>query len=374
MVSALEKTARIGASLKLSSARLDFIAKTLVLVAAAGLVVCPAFGQNGQHPAQAQPPTEPQALETRTEMVKLDVSVLDADGNFVDGLTQNDFHVRDDGQERRVEFFAPASAPANVVVLLETSPAVYLFKDEHLAAAYSLLGGLAPDDEVALVTYSDVPRSVVNFTTDKSLLVQALGNTQYMMGSAALNLYDSISAVIDGVSRFPGKKAIVLLTTGLDSSARDRLNALEQKLRESDVVIFAVGLAGPLASMADVPNKDKHSKKHKGESAFDSAGDSGAMPTLQQAENALSSLSTLTGGRAYFPGSNQDFASVYREIAACLRHEYVVGIAPDHDGQFHRLAVSVNNPASSGPKKKKKKHGEPEYRVLAREGYVAPGR
>ena len=379
MVSAFEKTARIGASLKLlklSSAGLDSIARTLVLLAAAGFVACPAFGQDGQQPAQAQPPSEPQALETRTEMVKLDVSVLDADGNFVDGLAQNDFHVRDDGQERPVEFFAPASAPAKVVMLLETSPAVYLFKDEHLAAAYSLLGGLAPDDEVALVTYSDVPRSVVNFTTDKSLLLQALGNTQYMMGSAALNLYDSISALIDGVSKFPGKKAIVLLTTGLDSSARDRLNALEQKLRESDVVIFAVGLAGPLASMADVPKKDKQSKKHKGESAFDSAGDSGAMPTLQQAENALSSLSALTGGRAYFPGSNQDFASVYREIAACLRHEYVVGIAPDHDGRFHSLTVSVNNPASSGPKKKKKKkkHGEPEYRILAREGYVAPVR
>lgn len=362
--------------LKLPSVRPGFAAALLALAVVIGFTGCPARGQNAPAPTQAQTPTVPQPLQTKTEMVKLDVSVLDGEGNFVDGLTQNDFHVRDDGEERPVEFFAPASTPAKIVVVLETSPAVYLFKDEHLAAALSLVAGLAPADEVALVTYSDVPRSVVNFTTNKSLLLQALGNTQYMMGSAALNLYDSVSAVVDGVSRFPGKRAIVLLTTGLDSSAPTRLAALTQKLRGSDVVIFAVGLAGPLASMANVPSKEKHGKKHAGESSFDSASDPGAMPTLESAEHALSSLSTITGGRAYFPASKEDFATAYREIAACLRHEYVVGIAPDHDGKFHKLTVDVMAPDNSATKKKKKKkkHGEPEYRVFAREGYVAPGR
>jgi Ca-activated chloride channel homolog len=343
----------------------------LALAMGIGLTGNPSPAKGVQTDRKAQTPTAPQPLQTKTEMVKLDVSVLDADGNFVDGLTQNDFRIRDDGEERPVEFFAPVSTPAKVVMVLETSPAVYLFKDEHLAAAYSLLGGLAPDDEVALVTYSDVPRSVVNFTTNKSLLLQALGNTQYMMGSAALNLYDSVSDVIDGVSRFPGKKAIVLLTTGLDSSPAVRWTLLRQKLHESDVVIFAVGLAGPLDSMTSVPEKKKHRKKHAGGSAFDSTSDPGAMPTLEKAEHALSSLSTMTGGRAYFPASNQDFAPTYREIAACLRHEYVVGIAPDHDGQFHRLTVDVVNSSNSTPKKKK--HGKSGYRVFAREGYVAPG-
>jgi len=333
------------------------------------LLARPAFGQQAQVPATQQP------LEAKTELVKLDVSVLNASGDFVDGLTENDFRVLDDGNPRPVAFFAPVSAPAKVVVVLETSPAVYLFKDEHLAAAYSLMKGLAPDDEVALVTYSNVPRAVVNFTTDKSVLLQALGNTQYMMGSTSLNLYDAVSAVIDGVSRYPGKKAVVLLTTGLDSSTPARWTALTQKLRDSDVVIFAVGLAGPLEAAPDV--KEKHGKKVSGAAAFDSVADTGGALTLAKADAALRSLTEITGGSAYFPASDEDFAPAYREIASSVRHEYVLGVLPDHDGQYHKLTVEVVNPDSAAvkkkKKKKKKKHEDQEYRVSAREGYVAPG-
>jgi Ca-activated chloride channel homolog len=373
-----ETTARIGNMLKRSSVRPGLFAVPLALAAVMGLGIYPAFGQSPQGQAKTQAPTSPEPLQAKTEMVKLDVSVLNADGNFVDGLTQNDFQVRDDGQARPIEFFTPATAPAKVVVVLETSPAVYLFKDEHIAAAYSLMSGLAADDEVALVTYSDMPRAVVNFTTDKGQLLQALGNTQYMMGSASLNLYDSVADVIEGLTRFSGKKAIVLLTTGLDSSAPARWTALMGKLRETDVVIFAVGLAGPLAAVTNVSAKQKHRDKHAHESAFDAGSDAGSMPTLEKSERALSEISAMTGGRAYFPASRGDFDVAYREIAACLRHEYVLGIAPDHDGKFHRLAVGVASPSSGTPekkekKKKKKKHGEPEYRVSVREGYVAPG-
>jgi Ca-activated chloride channel homolog len=373
----LEKPRGLVLALKLSSVKPSLAAILLALSVTTGLATSRVFAQNPQEQARPQVPTSPEPLQAKTEMVKLDISVLDDDGNFVDGLTQNDFQVREDGEERPVEFFAPVSAPAKVVVVLETSPAVYLFKDEHLAAAYSLLEGLAPDDEVALVTYSDVPRSVVNFTTNKSVLLQALGGTQYTVGSAALNLYDSVSAVIDGVSRFPGKKAIVLLTTGLDSSPPARWTFLTDKLRESDVVIFAVGLAGPLDAMTNAPKKDKHRKKYADESDFDSANRAGAMPTLERAEKALSSLAAMTGGRAYFPTSNEDFAPVYREIAGCLRHEYVVGIAPDHDGHFHHLTVNVISSGNlvsrkKGKKKTKHKKGESEYRVFTRQGYVAP--
>jgi Ca-activated chloride channel homolog len=347
-----------------------FAATLFCLALAIGIVAPRTDARPGQTSGSQQ-----QTLEAKTELVKLDVSVLNAKGDFVDGLTQADFRVLDDGAERPITFFAPVSTPAKVVVVLETSPAVYLFKDEHLAAAYSLLGGLGADDEVALVTYADVPRELVSFTTDKMLLFQALGNTQYMMGSASLNLYDAVSDVVDGLSRFSGKKAVILLTTGIDSSSPARWNALTQKLRESDVVIFAVGLLGPLASVSDVKQKDR--KKVKGASAFDTADDPEGTLSIAKADNALVSLTAMTGGRAYFPASGDDFSPTYREIASSLRHEYVLGVLPDHDGQFHTLTVSVVNPdtasATKKKKKKKKKNEQDEYRVSAREGYVAPG-
>ncbi|MGH9734742.1 MAG: VWA domain-containing protein [Candidatus Acidiferrales bacterium] len=332
-----------------------------------------AFCVFAQSPASA--PAE-QALKTKTELVKLEVTVLDENGNFAAGLNQQDFHVFDSGAEQPILYFAPVTDAAKVVVVLETSPSVYLIKDEHIAAAYSLLKGLNADDEVALVTYSDVPRDAVPFTTNKAQLLSALGSAEYMIGSGALNLYYTVSSVIDGLARFPGKKAIVLLTTGLDSSPRSQWTELTQKLRGTDVVVFSVGLLGPLVnSFAD---DQKHSKHVPAASNFES-GDLPSNPTLKKADQDLMELATITGGRAYFPASGSEFAPVYRQIAACLRNEYVIGIAPEHDGQFHRLAVTVGGADTAlvgkkkKHKKKKKKHGEADYRVSFRQGYIAPG-
>src|SRR5215469_15596157 len=326
-----------------------------VAVASVGLNCRPTRGQEAQ---------EQHALEAKTELVKLDVTVLRRGGEFVDGLDAKNFRVLDNGEERPIVFFAPVTAPAKVIVILETSPAVYLFQDEHVAAAYSLLEGLAPDDEVALVTYADVPQSVVPFTTNRQQLLGAIENVQYMIGQASLNLYDSIGAVVDGMAAFPGKKALVLLTTGLDSSAPDRWDALTRNLSKADAVIFAVGLGGALRNDGDP--KLKSAKKSRANSRV--VNDS---PTeLDLARNNLLTLSAMTGGRAYFPASGDEFAGAYREIASALRHEYVVGIAPQHDGQVHTLSVDVLDPG--GPASKKKR-GQPAYSVSARQRYIAPG-
>lgn len=312
---------------------------------------------------EAQARQEQHALEAKTELVKLDVTVLNRGGEFVDGLQEKSFRVLDNGVERPIVFFAPVTAPAKIVVILETSPAVYLFQDEHVAAAYALLEGLAADDEVALVTYADVARSVVPFTTNRPQLLSGIESVQYMIGQASLNLYDSISAVIEGMAAFPGKKALVLLTTGLDSSAPERWDALTQNLCKADEVIFAVGLGGSLES--DGAPKPKSPKKVRANS-----GAAADPPTqLELARNNLVTLSAMTGGRAYFPASGNDFANAYREIASAVRHEYVVGIAPQHDGQVHTLSVDVLDPGGAPTKKK---HRQPEYSIAARQRYIAP--
>jgi Ca-activated chloride channel homolog len=359
-----------GFAVKNTQANSFFLSIVLCLSAATALTAIPACAQS------APTVTVQQALKTRTELVKLDVSVLDDKGDFVDGLTEQDFHVSDSGSESPILYFAPVTDAAKVVVVLETSPALFLIKDEHLAAAYALVNGLGADDQVALVSYSDVPRELMPFTTDKMQLLNALGNIQYMMGSTNLNLYATVSNLLGGLARYPGKKAIVLLTTGLDSSEPSQWTALTEKLRGSDVVIFSVGLLGPATETA--AESGKHSKKIPRAAALSSGVQDD--PTLAKADQALVDLSKMTGGQAFFPQSAQGFAPIYRQIAACLRNEYVIGVSPEHDGQFHQLSVTVTPGSGSATpdgkkhkkKKKKKKHGGAEYHVYFRQGYVAP--
>ena len=307
------------------------------------------------------------ALRSSTELVRIEASILDKNGNFVGGLGQSSFRVIDNGLEQPIEFFAPVEAPAQVLVMLETSPAVYLIHNEHLTAAYALVEGLAPDDQVALVTYDVTPKPVLSFTADKSALLAALDKVQYTLGVGDLKLYDSLSTVLDWLALATGKKAVVLLTTGLDSSPPGRWDALVQKLRGEDVVIFPVALGGPLRR-----EPGKRRKETNAEPTSQASGESSrsANPDeFAKADAALRSLATMTGGRAYFPQSNMDFAPMYHEIAAALRHQYVLGIAPAHDNQFHTLAVEVLG-ASSQPDAARTKHAD--YRVFARTGYLAP--
>jgi Ca-activated chloride channel family protein len=301
-----------------------------------------------------------QPLQVTTEMVQIGVSVLAPGGEFVSGLQRQNFRVLDGGTERPLVFFAPTDAPAQILVMVETSPAVYLIQSQHIAAAYALLDGLAPDDQVALVTYDQTPRAVLAFTPDKNALLNALGQIQFSVGMGQLNFYDAVSTALDWIAPVSGKKALVLLTTGLDSSPPARWDALVQKLRARDVVIFPVALGGWLRRAPDKPDKKKKATAAR---QPDSQG-------FAQADQALLSLAAITGGRAFFPVSAKDFAPMYQQIASALRHQYLLGIAPQHDEQFHPLTVEVLD-ASGQPFATEGKKAT--HRIFSREGYLAPG-
>jgi VWFA-related protein len=308
----------------------------------------------------------PQPIQSASDLVAVDVSVLDRKGNFYAGLSQKDFRVLDNGAEKTIQFFAPVEAPADVLILIETGPAVFLIHDQHLLALSSLLEGLAPDDQAALFAYADTVHEAVPFTTDKDALGSSINESQYVVGMDHLNFYDAIRAVMDRFPAGPGKKAIVALSTGLDDSPEGHWDLLERKLRVDDVVVFAVGLGGPLRG--DAPAKSAKKSKKKGATANT---DSGPTPAFAHADEVLRSIAQITGGRAYFPQSPNDYAPAYREIAAAVRNQYVLGITPDHDGSFHKLSIDVLDPASQEHKSKAAEK-TPPFRTFYREGYLAP--
>jgi Ca-activated chloride channel homolog len=318
-------------------------------------------GLNAPHTAawgQESPVSAPQhPLQVTTEIVKLDASVIDERGELVSGLQQKNFRILDAGAEQPIIYFASADAPAQILVMIETGPAVYLIQNDHIAALDALAAGLPPDDEIALVAYNQAPATILPFTRDRSSLTSALGQIQYTLGFGELNLFDSISAVLDSLAPAAGKKALVLLTTGLDSSPASRWQALGQKLQATDVVIFPVALGAALRTPV---------KKNKTKSKSLAENKPGVFA---EADEHLRSLAEITGGRAFFPESAADFVPTYREIAATLRHQYVLGIAPVHDGQFHPLTVQILDDAgapypASGKNIPRK--------IFVRQGYLAP--
>src|ERR1700687_537035 len=305
---------------------------------------------------QSQP-----AIRVRVDQVNVGVIVTDARGNFVENLHRENFQVFDNGVEQPIAGFSSIEGAAQVLLLLETGPAVYLLEGSHLSAVATLLKGLAPDDRVAIAAYADSPQLVLDFTTDKQLAAANLDRLRFNLGFTNLNLSSSLAASLDSLDPAHGKKTIVLLSTGVDTSATETIVALFARLKLSDARIFSLSLSGSLRASPPRPGRKK---KNPPLAAPD--------PMFEEADQELRSIAEFTGGRSYFPRTPAEFTSACAEIADLVRHEYSLSFAaPIPDAAIHSLQVFVpiapSSPASPSPATP-----PPVYRISHRSAYLAP--
>jgi VWFA-related protein len=304
--------------------------------------------------AQTIPPQEPYRFRVDVSVVNVEVSVTDARGNFVPGFARENFRVLDDGVPQIITHFAAVEAPARILVLVETSPAVYLIHKQHLQAAFAMFAGLAADDEVAIGTYDRTAHRKQDFTANKDAAYAALLRLQFSLGSTELNFYDSVGSALEWLEVAPGRKAIVLLSTGLDTSAPARWNALSERLRSAEAVIYPIALGGELRDYKPGVPAEK----------------SAVRLSFEQTGRRLEELAELTGGRAFFPRRAEDFPGIFQQVATALRHQYTLGFAPPaRDGRLHRIEVylvdGLGRPLNQPNRK-------PLYTVRARPAYRAP--
>lgn len=300
---------------------------------------------------QEAPAATTQAIQVKVKRVNVGVVVTDSKGKFVEGLPRAAFHVFDNGAEQPVTEFASIEEPGQVLLLVEAGPAVFFLRDANLFAADAMLNGLCAQDRVAVVRYTDVPLALLDFTADKEAARAALRNIQFNLGFGELNLSSSLATVLDWLARVPGKKTIVLISTGVDTSPEPAVAALQSRLQAGDVQILCVSTSGPLRN-----------GKQGGKTKFPQT-----QNEFQAADRYLQWLAETSGGRAYFPMNAKAFQETYREVAQIVRHEYSLAFAPPvADGALHKIDVKVEFSGAN------EKSGLPAFRVDHRKGYLAP--
>jgi Ca-activated chloride channel homolog len=282
--------------------------------------------------AQDAPIPQGPPLKVSVNRVSIGVTVSDAAGRFMHDLQRSDFRVYDNGAEQHIADFLPVEEPAQVLLLIEGGPSVLFFAKNHVLAADQMVASLAPDDRVAIATYTKGPESVIGFTTDKTEARLALRGISFAQGFGELNLFASVANVVNVLGQFPGKKTIVLLSTGVDTSPDINWDALLPKLQIADVRIIAVSLSGDIRKPAERKRltTDEKAKREQLAAGF------------AEGDQSLRNLSQATGGRVYFVRNEKDFAKTYAEIADLLRHEYSVAFVPPMlDGRIHEVRVEV---------------------------------
>ena len=293
---------------------------------------------------------EPPPIRVTVNRVNVGVTVTDSSGHFVEGLHREDFHLFDNDVEQPITDFLTVEEPAQILLLIESGPAVVFLSKSHLLAADTLLTAIAPTDKVAIASYSRYPQLFLDFTTNKPVARAALQDINFGNDFAELNLSSSLATSIDWLAPRPGKKTIILLSTGFDSNPPADPQAIQRKLLTSDVRILAVSLSADFRQPAAVKPK-KLSPQARANRASVQEG-------FAQADQSLRALSALTGGRVYFPATPEEFTRAYNEIAQLVRHEYSLAFAPPaQDGQLHSLKVRVK---------------DSKYQVDHRQAYLAP--
>jgi VWFA-related protein len=322
----------------------------LVSLAVAAGALSPRHEQGAQ--TEHKPPQS--TIFVETALVNLDVLVTDQEGRVLSGLNKENFRVLDEGKVQKIQHFEPTSAPITIAMLMEYSG----IADSHFAAkaaswGSSFLDHLDPLDWVALVTYDIKPTVKLDFTRNKAEMKQTLSSLSYPSFREA-NLHDALIDTLDRLDRVKGKKAIFLISTGANTLGAGTLDDTLQRIKQSDVAIFVVGLAESEYMRSRISG--------------------GASVSYLHAKNQLQTFAKLSGGTAWFPRFEGEMTDIFRSVANFLRSQYSIGFSPDNrarDGKYHKLKVEIVQPDGSplivnGPK------GKPQKLVVyAREGYIA---
>lgn len=295
------------------------------------------------------------SISVESNLVVLDVLVTDEDGNVLAGLKREHFRILDNGKPQVITQFEPTDDPITIVILMEYSGLAYdyfAYKAAYWGSGF--LDHLDSKDWVALITYDMRSTIQVDFTHNKVEVRDALSALSYP-GFSDANLFDAIAYTLENLEHVKGKKSILLVTTGTDTFSQNTLDQTMQRLKQSDVTIFCVGIA---------------------ESEFMAAEMRRGGPSVSylQAKNQLDTFARLTGGIAYFPRFEGEIPDIFRSVVGFLRSEYEIGFSPAKtslDGKYHKLKVEMVAPDGRPLTIINKRGKTRKVVVFAREGYIA---
>ena len=308
-------------------------------------------------------PVDAPSFRSDVTNITLDVSVLDNKGNFIPGLPRGNFRVLEDGVPQTLTGFGTGEGAMTVCMVIEFSNLYQRYWTETwyqtLTAAYGFLETLKPEDYVAVVAYDLRPEILSDFSTDKRKAHEAMQRLRIAAFSES-NLYDALVDTADRMSEIEGRKAIVLISTGVDTFSKLTFDKTRKAIQNAGVPIYAIGMMQAIREY------------------YDSYGALGPIARLDflQADNQMRTFARESGGQSFFPRFYGEFPAIFQSISHSLRNQYQITYSPTNqarDGKFRKIKVELVNPGTGEPLKITDQKNKPiKYSVMTKPGYTAP--
>ncbi len=289
-------------------------------------------------------------IKVDSSVVRLNVGVVDGKGRPITRLNKENFTVYEDGVKQNILQFEPTVAPFSVVMLLDMSGSTLGFRETIRQSASRFIDALAPDDRVAVIEFYDKVNLRNDFTTDRRIIANSISVAN---GRGKTQLYKAIDFAVEKLAK-EGKrrKAIIVLTDGVDSTVRDEDREILEKTKAAD--ISTVIKPEKSDSLSRLLNKSDA----QGITIYPLALPTGdpfklADPTPTQiamfsaARSRLKILAERTGGTLNTINRLEEMGRLYAAVAADLRALYTVEYQSTNDkrdGKWREIRVDVNNP------------------------------
>ncbi len=253
-------------------------------------------------------------IKTDVKLVLVPVTVTDANERFVTGLGRDNFQIFEGKTPEAIQNFSREDVPVSIGIILDQSGSMGDKVERLREAVNQFCEAANPRDEFFLITFADEPRVAVDFTTSTSEVEKELAFSQ---ARGRTSLLDAIQLGLRKMKgAHYGKRALLVISDGGDNHSRVGEREVKGLARESDVMIYSIGLFDRYVSTPE-----------------EMLG-----PTL------LSEVAEPTGGRAYTLDNPNEMPAVARHIGIELRTQYVLAYRPTkpaHDGKWHKIRVKL---------------------------------
>lgn len=291
---------------------------------------------------------EGEVVRVNTELVTLNVRVIDRTNRPIDNVRENEMHVFENGVEQPIESFSREEVPISYGLAVDTSGSLRTQLQSVIDAGKSIINTNKPGDETFLVRFisSDKIETVQDFTSKQDLLIDALDSLYVEGGQTAVidAVYLSAERLAEykkGDDNDRRRRALIVVTDGEDRVSFYKQEQLFARLREQDVQIYVIGFVNELDKEGGFIRKSPR----------------------ERSVNLINKLASETGGRAFFPDSIADLPQIANEIVRDLRTQYVVSYNPTNkarDGSYRAIKVAVAD------------NGRDKRIALTRSGRTAP--
>ncbi|MEO8434717.1 MAG: VWA domain-containing protein [Pyrinomonadaceae bacterium] len=268
-------------------------------------------------------------IKFNTQLVTLNVRVIDRNNRPIDNVQQDEFKVYEDGTLQPIFSFTKEDVPISYGLAVDTSGSLRSQLPTVIDAAKTIINSNKPGDETFLVRFisSDKIETVQDFTPNKDLLIDGLDTLFTEGGQTAL--IDAVYLSAERVGQYKKgsqddrrRRALIVVTDGEDRNSYFKQDQLFARLREEDVQIYVIGFVAELDKEGGLIRKSPR----------------------ERSVALLNRLATDTGGRAFFPQSIAELPEIAGAIVRDLRTQYVISYSPTNttqDGSYRGIKVTV---------------------------------